>query len=260
MLEGIHALISGGSGGIGMAAARALAGVGASLTLLGRSSEALTTAAARLVTEIDADILTVVCDVTRPEDVARAVFHAVETMGPVRIMVHAAAPPVQDMSGSFLDMTSERWHKVWQTRVSGAQSLIRHMMDGGHHADRRHIIMVGSTMVSGGYDQRSAEGVAEHALHGLVRNLAVEWRQKPVSINYLALGQVTTEALNTEIEQLAARSRRPASAIAEEFARANPDGALIDPDAVGRALLWLCDPANTSFSGQIMGLTGGAVL
>ena len=259
MLQGQHAVITGGSGGVGMAAARALAGAGASLTLLGRSSEALTTAAARLVTEIDADLLTIVCDITQPLLLQQSLDHAVATLGPATVLVHAARPPVREMAGEFLQSSPERWQKAWETRVIGASHAVRLLAPNMLAAGLGRFIMIGGTGAVTGHAGASAEGVADHGLLGLVRHLAVEWLATPLTINYLALGQVATDALQDEIDDLATRNRRPPGAIADEFARANPQGRLIQQSAVGRSLLWLCEPAAHSFTGQVVGLTGGYV-
>lgn len=259
MLQGQHAVITGGSGGVGLAAARALAAAGASLTLLGRSSETLTTAAARLVSEIDTDILTIVCDITQPIMFQQAIEHANSTLGAASIVVHAARPPLRELTGAFLQGSPERWQKAWETRVMGATHAVRLMAPAMMAAGRGRFIMVGSTGALNGHAGASAEGVADHGLLGLVRHLAVEWLATPLAINYLALGQVATDALQDEIDDLATRNRRPVNAIADEFARSNPQGKLIDQAAVGRTIVWLCEPTAQSLTGQVIGLTGGYV-
>lgn len=264
MLRGKHALITGASGGVGVIAARTLAEAGASLTLLGRSSEALTTVAARLVTEIDADILTVVCDLTRPDMVEAALDHALSTMGPCDIFIHTARPPTGDTNGPFLSMSPERYQLScqlsWQIRVEAALQILQRIGPDMQKRPWARAMIIGSLHGIQGSPRDSAEGIADHALVGLVRHLAAEWVQTPITTHYLALGQVATEALLTEIDGLATRNRHSAQAIQAELARANPQGMLIEPAAIGRMLLWLCDPASQSFTGQISVLGAGALL
>jgi NAD(P)-dependent dehydrogenase (short-subunit alcohol dehydrogenase family) len=85
-LSGRHALVTGGSRGIGAAIARALSAAGARVTLLGRNADALDEAAITL----ERNAVTVTADVTDPAQVERAFAEAREAAGEISILVNNA--------------------------------------------------------------------------------------------------------------------------------------------------------------------------
>ena len=97
-IRGQHAVVSGGGRGIGAAIAEALAAQGAHVTLLGRTTSTLEATAQALKTSHQASVHTSRCDVTNPEDVTRAFADAVQSLGPIRILINNAG---QAAGGAF---------------------------------------------------------------------------------------------------------------------------------------------------------------
>src|SRR5687767_1330703 len=89
-LDGHHAIVTGGSRGIGAAIASALARRGARLTLVSRSREALEQRARAISDEHRVDVGVAACDVTDEADVAAAFARAVDERGAARVLVNNA--------------------------------------------------------------------------------------------------------------------------------------------------------------------------
>lgn len=92
-LTGRHALITGGARGIGAAVAHELARLGATLTIAGRSIEALEARRGELIARHGCVVSTLRMDVTDPQSVARAVAEATTLLGPLSILVNNAGRP-----------------------------------------------------------------------------------------------------------------------------------------------------------------------
>ncbi len=116
MIEGRHALVTGGGTGIGLAIARALAGAGADVTITGRRPEILEAAAA------GAGLHPLVMDVTDEASVVEGVAAATAARGPVAICVANAGIA----EGRALHKTdAEFWRRTMATNLDGAFLTIR---------------------------------------------------------------------------------------------------------------------------------------
>ncbi|HEY3228546.1 MAG TPA: SDR family NAD(P)-dependent oxidoreductase, partial [Roseiflexaceae bacterium] len=100
-LDGRVALITGGSGGLGAVFARALAGAGADVALLGRRAEAAQAVADGVAGETGRRALAVEADVTAPEQVRAAVARVHDELGRVDILINSAGVNIRKPSLEF---------------------------------------------------------------------------------------------------------------------------------------------------------------
>ena len=117
-IAGKHALITGGSKGIGRAAAELLAEEGVDVTLVARDPMALAAAAHAVRERRQVKVVTISADLSEESEVLRVAAEA----GPVDILVNnaGAIPP-----GSLLTVDNETWRKAWDLKVFGFISLCR---------------------------------------------------------------------------------------------------------------------------------------
>ncbi|MGH8714262.1 MAG: SDR family NAD(P)-dependent oxidoreductase, partial [Casimicrobiaceae bacterium] len=108
-LTGKAALITGGSRGLGLQMAEALAEMGACLALVARKGDELDAAAAQLKAQFGAEVMTLVCDMSRPEAIAPAVERAIAGIGPIDILVNNAGTT---WGAATIDHPIEAWRKV----------------------------------------------------------------------------------------------------------------------------------------------------
>ena len=92
-LQGKHAIVTGGSRGIGKAIARELAREGVDLAIVARSKEQLATTARELEAETGRRVIPLAADVTSKEQVDRMVAQAAERLGGLHILVNSGSPP-----------------------------------------------------------------------------------------------------------------------------------------------------------------------
>src|SRR5690349_5546091 len=110
-LEGQVALIVGGNRGLGLAMAKALAGVGASISIAARDEKINEAAAHELVTEYAIDCIHVCCDVTNEQSVKEAVQKTMDRFGRIDILINSAGINIR---GAIEDLSLDEFNKVQQ--------------------------------------------------------------------------------------------------------------------------------------------------
>jgi 3-hydroxybutyrate dehydrogenase len=253
-LEGKHALIAGGSGEMGYQAARALLAEGAKVTLLARGSEGLTTAATRLINEIDGDVLTVTADLAQPRTLDRALDHAISSFGNIDILVLALR---DDVEGGFDQLDPARFQLALNHVLVGAVNLIAEVVpEMQARSSGRVIYVIGRDGVRG-RPMALAACTIEHGLSGQMRALARDVADRGVCVNAVVAGLVDTDRLAIGVDQIVSRTRRERAAVRADLAASNPQQRLIQPDEIGKAVAWLSQPGSAGITGQMIVVDGG---
>ena len=237
------ALVTGASGGIGAACARALCQKGYTVLAHGnRSAEALLA----LVDALNAegyDAHAVTCDLSSA-DACRAMcakilslYHRVDALALCAGVSH---------TGLFTDMTDEEWHTVMDVNVSGAFYLIRALAPGMVSRRSGSIVTISSMWGRVGASCEVAYSASKAALIGMTRALAKELGPSGVRVNCIAPGVIDTKMMDEHSEETKA-------ALAEE----TPLGRLGTPMDVARACCFLLGDEADFITGQVLGVDGG---
>ncbi len=124
-LKGKFALVTGGSLGIGHAAALALAAEGCRVAIAARGKEALEQAAAKIGRAAQAEVLAVQADCTKPEEVRRMVGKVHERFGRIDVLVNSIGSA---KSGNFLQLTEEHWRESLELKLFGIVRCCREVV------------------------------------------------------------------------------------------------------------------------------------
>ena len=252
-LQGRHALVTGGSRGIGAAIARQLLAAGAVVTVLGRQRDGVQALAAEEPQRLHA----VSADVSDAAQVAAAFASARERFGPVAILVNNAG---QASSAPFLKTDAQLWEQLLSVNLTGTflctQTALPDMLAVGWG----RIVNVASTAGLTGYAYVSAYCAAKHGVIGLTRALALETAKKGVTVNAVCPGYTETDILRESIANVVAKTGRSAESARAGFAAGNPQGRLVQPDEVADTVRWLCSDAASAITGQSIAVCGGEVM
>jgi NAD(P)-dependent dehydrogenase (short-subunit alcohol dehydrogenase family) len=258
-LHGRHALVTGGSRGIGAAIAARLLADGASVTLLGRDRPVLEDTARTLAQQgqCEGRVGLVQADVTDEHSVASAFAGAVDRFGTVAILVNNAG---QAHSAPFGRTDLALWRRMLDVNLTGTflctQAAVAPMLAGGWG----RIVNVASTAGLIGYGYVSAYCAAKHGVIGLTRALALELARSGVTVNAVCPGFTETDIVRDAVATIVAKTGRSEAQAREELSARNPQKRLIQPEEVADAVAWLCQPGAGAMTGQAIAVAGGEVM
>lgn len=247
-LKGRHAIITGGSRGVGAAIAQALAARGARVTVMGRDLKTLKASIAGL-----AGAQAVAVDITDPRSVKRAFAKA----GAADILVNNAGGAE---SAPFERTDEALWQGMLALNLSGAFHCTQQVLPAMRAKGWGRIVNIASTASHKGYAYVTAYCAAKHGLLGLTRALALETARDGVTVNAISPGFIETEMLASSVRTIVKTTGRPEEDIRRQLQRSNPQGRFVTAEEVAAAAAWLCSPTSSSITGQSISVSGGEVM
>lgn len=233
------AVISGGTSGIGLAAAECLARDGWRCALLGRDEEKGRAAECAVPGGFFLR-----CDVTRGEDCGRAVSEAA-SRGQLAALVTAAGVYGE---GLLENTTDEEIENIFRVNVYGTMALCRAAIPfmksrGGS------IVTVASDAALQGNVQCSVYGAAKGAAAAFTRSLALELSVYGIRVNCVCPGDIRTPLLTRQIETYGGSE--------EEMAAQYPLGRIGRAEEVGEAIAFLVSGKASFITGTLLPVDGG---
>jgi gluconate 5-dehydrogenase len=250
-LDGKRALITGGSRGLGLAMAQALAEAGADLILVGRESESLQNAG-RELGDFGRRVDLLSADISTPEEAERMCRQALEEFGPIHILIN-------NVGGRRINIPTEQlpredWQRILDLNLTSAFLCCK--LIGGEMVKRRagkiiNVASISGMIVNKGIHGRTYE-TSKAALIAFTKTLAVDWAPYHVNVNAIAPGGFLTDP-----------NRRWFSEMPElktTFEGMVPMGRLGEPEEIGPLALYLASDASSYMTGSVLVIDGGYTL
>lgn len=235
------ALVTGASGGIGAAIARALAGQGARVGLSGTREAALEALAG------DLDGAAVLpCNLGDSEAADGLVARAEAELGPLDILVSNAGVT---RDGLFLRMRDEDWQTVLDINLTAGFRLARSALRGMMRRRRGRIVAVSSVVGVTGNPGQANYAASKAGMIGMVKAVAAEVAGRGVTVNCIAPGFIDT-AMTQELNE---------TQKAQALGRV-PAGRFGAPDDVAAAAVFLASDEAAYVTGQTLHVNGGMAM
>ena len=253
-LSGRHAVVTGGSRGIGAAIAHALALHGAAVTVIGRDDDALDDVARTLVASHAQPAHAIVCDITDEAAVGVAFDEARSEHGEPYILVNNAG---QSDGAPFLETSPAMLRRMLDVNLMGAFYCTRQVLGAMLASGGGRIVNIASTSGLRGYRNITAYCASKHALVGLTRALAAETARAGITVNAVCPGYTDTGMAARAADTISRDMDRTADEARAMIARTIARGTLIEPREVAGTVAWLCSPDASGISGQAIVVAGG---
>ena len=236
-LNGKVAVVTGGFRGIGNILAQSLKEQGAKTIVIDVLCEQ-----AEAVKE---DILFLKCDVTRKEEIEKAIGLIIERYKRIDVLVNNAA---LIRSGPFLELSETEWEEVIRVNVTGVflvtQAVGREMVK----EKKGKVINIASNLAEAGIENFSAYGASKGAVCSLTRHLAVEWAKYGINVN--AISPAATWSPMTE-------KKFQDPEIMKRYIADIPIGRVLVPSDLVGALIFLSSSASDMVTGHNLHVDGG---
>ena len=244
-LSGRIAIVTGGSQGIGLAIAEALAGAGATVAVVNRREETGQLAATK-IRAAGGSAIAVPADVRQAAAVERMAAEVLRQLGQIDILVNNAGviarkPAVGTSDAELAAMVETNLHGVFLC----CRAVAPHM------TSRRRGTIINTSSVSAtlGMDIRAVYCATKGGVSSLTRALAVEWARHNIRVNAIAPGIIQTPILADYLRQEPERVRKACEEI--------PMGRLGRPEDLAGVALFLASDASEYVTGQTIFVDGG---
>ncbi|AKI98620.1 NAD(P)-dependent dehydrogenase (short-subunit alcohol dehydrogenase family) [Archangium gephyra] len=252
-LAGKVALVTGGSSGIGLAAARELGRAGAKVALVGRGRER-GEAAERALREEGVEALYVQADMGRSEDVKRMVEAVVGRWDRLDVAVNNAA--LGDMLlAPLTELPEEEFDRVLGVDLKGVWLCMKYEIPAMLKGGRGAIVNVSSINGLAGTPMGSAYTAAKHGMHGLSKTAAMEFGRQGIRVNVVCPGAHRTPMLEAMFEKIT--PGEPRKAEEQYYLPRIPMGRIGEPEECGKAIAWLLSEEASYVNGCVMTVDGG---
>lgn len=191
-------LITGGTKGIGAAAAISLAEQGANIALVARQMDEEANQTARRVEALGGKCLLISADMAKPEQATACVERTARELGSVDVLIHSAGGPVP---GNILEVTPEDWFNAFDVHVHAVFFLCRAAIPLMQKRKEGAIILVSSVAGKRGCPGATCYQTVKGALPQFARALARDFANDNIRVNVIAPGVIRTRFHQNMTEQ-----------------------------------------------------------
>ncbi len=254
-LAGKTALITGAGRGIGREIALRFAREGAAVVLLARTAAELDAVAAEVQAQ-GGRALALPADVTSEASVGGAVSEAVESLGPIDVLVTSAG--VYSVA-RFLDQSLADWKRIFDVNVHGTFIATQAVLPGMLERHNGRIIAIASTAGKWGTRYQSAYNASKHAVLGLTKCLALETAEAGVRVNAICPAFIDSPMVEQQLPNLARILGSDVDAARGALLGRIPIGRLIRLDEIPPLAVYLASDESEGMTGQAITLDGGMI-
>jgi NAD(P)-dependent dehydrogenase (short-subunit alcohol dehydrogenase family) len=248
------ALVTGGTQGMGLVTAEALAAAGASVVICGRDEEKGKQAAAELTAKVNREVRFIAADISDPESVKNLVEGVVKVLGRLDLAFNNAG--VTSEHARVADAAIAKWKQTIDINVNGTFYSMKYEIEAMLRNGGGAIVNNGSVLGLVAISRQAAYVASKAAIHGLTKSAAIEYAREEdgrprIRINAVAPGPILGGMNNDEnLARNPANTERKLSLTAmHRFGT---------PEEVVTCVLWLLSEESSYVTGAVIPVDGGA--
>lgn len=241
--EGKTAFITGAASGIGRATAIAFAAEGARVTVTDWDEAALLETAEHMKA-VGAEVLTITCDVSKPEEVQSAVAQAVKTFGRIDCAFNNAG--VENKAASLHEIELQEWDRILNINLRGAFICMKHEIAQMVRQSGGVVVNTSSGAGIRGVAGGAAYVASKHAIIGMTKSAALDYAKSNIRVNAVLPGNIATPMMD-----------RFTGGDIQKAIDLEPVGRLGKPEEIAEAVLWMCSDLGGFVTGSSIVVDGG---
>ncbi|MBI4182780.1 MAG: SDR family oxidoreductase [Proteobacteria bacterium] len=248
------AILTGATGGIGSAVARALAAEGARLVLAARTASRLKAEAQTLRVRFSTAAATVAADLSLAGAAERVAEAALSAFGRIDVLINCAGSA---QGGVFWEIPDAAWTDGLALKFLGTVRMMRAVLPAMRGARSGRIVTVVGNSGRQPDRRRLPASAANAALLAVTKGLADEVAEEGIVVLAVNPGPVRTDRWNARMAGIAKETGRPIAEVEAEFADRIAMKRIGDPDEIGRWIAFLASDRASFVTGTSVTLDGG---
>lgn len=253
-LRGKIAFVAAATKGLGRASAEALAAEGASVAICARTRADVERAAKEIASSAKTRVVPIVADLSRAEDIERAVKETIDALGALHVMVaNGGGPP----PGRFEELDESHWRIAVEGTLMSTVRLFRAALPAMKTARWGRMLVITSSSVREPIAGLLLSNAIRPGIAGLCKTLAKELGSFGITVNNVAPGLFETERLAHVFEKAAQSGELTFEQARLASLKTIPLGRFGDTAELGRVVAFLASEAASYVSGQTIVVDGG---
>ncbi|HXF84744.1 MAG TPA: 3-oxoacyl-[acyl-carrier-protein] reductase [Anaerolineales bacterium] len=241
--EGMWAVVTGGSRGIGRAIALDFAAKGANVAIIYLNHHVEGAQVVRELRALGVEAEEHATDVSNFSAVQEMFTTFIRTRGRVDVLVNCAGI---NRDRTLSKLSPEQWHEVLNTNLTGAFNCSKAVWDQMRTQNFGRIINISSVVGQAGNFGQSNYSASKSGLLGFTKSLALEGARHNITVNAICPGFVDTDMV-----------RAMPAEVLEKVVQRIPMQRLGKPEEIARAVTFLASPASAYITGQVIAVNGG---
>jgi 3-oxoacyl-[acyl-carrier protein] reductase len=248
-------IITAASQGLGKASAFALAKEGATVVICSRRDKEITETANEIQKDTGAQVVPIVTDVTKPNDLKELIAETKKRFGTVHVLVsNAGGPP----TGTVASLTDEDWHKGHELTLMSVVRSVREVIPIMIEQKWGRIITIVSVVAKQPINELLLSSAIRPGILGLTKVLANLHAKDNITINTVCPGHIFTKRQEELAISRAAQKNITMEQYLKETAATIPAGRLGRPEEIGNAVAFLASEQASYINGVNLLVDGGA--
>jgi 3-oxoacyl-[acyl-carrier protein] reductase len=255
-LKGRVAFVAAASKGMGRACALGLAAEGARVAMCARTPGPLEEAAGEVRRQTGAEVVAIAADLSRADDVARAMARAREGLGGVDVLVaNVGGPP----PGRFEQISDEQWKAAFEQVHMSTVRLVREALPHMRQRKWGRILTIQSSSVKQPVEGLILSNGIRPGIAGFFKTLADDVAKDGITVNLVLPGRISTDRFRHHQTELAKTGGRTLDEQMALSARDIPAGRIGTPEEFAAMVVFLASERASYVTGSVIQVDGGLI-